>query len=267
MSEKKKKFNFIIKIKQNQLDIIDKKYGIIVSSNLHENNDPINNNITDLKELNYEEINKNFSFYDESKKLHQSQFTMINHLNNNILPDKTDIKCYWCRNNFNYIPIGCPINYIPSKLIKKYYSEITKDKYIMRENISNNKIKDIKKNIDIFGKNKKLKISENNIYETDGIFCSFNCCLAYIKDNKHLPLYNKSENLLSQMFFKLFEDPNLKIIPAPPWKLLSEYGGNLSIHEFREKFNKVDYQNINNYINKVPRLFPIGMLYEVNIKF
>ena len=42
-------------------------------------------------------------------------------------------------------------------------------------------------------------------YETDGIFCSFNCCQSYINDNKHIRLYDNSHMLLLKMYNDLME--------------------------------------------------------------
>lgn len=106
----------------------------------------------------------------------------------------------------------------------------------------------------------------NNKYITDGIFCSFNCCMAYINDNYKNELYEQSTVLLHQIYFKLFNnETNIK--PASSWKLLTDYGGTLSIEEFRQSFNSINYIDITNYITKIPEQHSIGWLYEENVTF
>jgi hypothetical protein len=85
-----------------------------------------------------------------------------------------------------------------------------------------------------------LKYSEIlDRYKLFGNFCSPNCAKSYCMSNKILEskLY-----LLSQFYRKLF-GPDFKISPAPNFLKLKEYGGNLTIEEFR----KFSYTN-NKYI-------------------
>jgi hypothetical protein len=161
------------------------------------------------------------------------------------------------------MPIGCPIKYIPSKVKKEYYSEITKDKYTIRGSITQNSIKNIsEKNQNSIN----FYLEDNSHYITDGIFCSFNCCLAFIKDNWYNNLYNNSEFYLNKIHNDLFKKFN-KIIEAPSWRLLKKFGGNLGIQEFRISFNEVEYNNTGDYLDKMPVLKPIGFIFEKKIKF
>jgi hypothetical protein len=98
----------------------------------------------------------------------------------------------------------------------------------------------VKKTKELENKESKLSIVHNNYYETDGIFCSFNCCMAYIQENKSInPLYTNSEMLLLQMYNMTNNSKeNLEIVPAPDWRLLTDFGGHLTIEKFRESFNK-----------------------------
>jgi len=66
-----------------------------------------------------------------------------------------------------------------------------------------------------------------------GIFCSFNCSLAYninLNDNKVWERYN----LLHFLYKKVF-NADIRISPSPPRELLTMFGGPLSIDEFRKK--------------------------------
>ena len=162
---------------------------------------------------------------DEARKEHRGLLTMFN-LN-------PCVNCFWCRHPFKTIPIGCPIDYNNTKILKTYYSEITKDNYqIIGVTNDINNIND--KNIDILNKSH---------FMVDGVFCSFNCCVSYITDNHKNILYDKSMQLLYKMYHICF--PNAKIDetipPAPHWRLLKSYGGNLTIEEFRKNNHKIQY--------------------------
>ena len=103
-------------------------------------------------------------------------------------------------------------------------------------------------------------------YIVDGIYCSFNCILAFIESNNDY-IYNDSYRLLSGMYNTLFETNMNTLLKAPSWKLLKEYGGSKTIEQFRDNFNKNEYDSINNYIDKFPKQLPIGWLYEEKISF
>lgn len=106
---------------------------------------------------------------------------------------------------------------------------------------------------------------ENNIYYTDGIFCSFNCCKAFIHDQEHKEIYAKSDTLLNNLFYSLFNTQNIEV--APTWRILEKFGGNKTIEEFRDSFHKYEYFDIDNYIIQQHKMLPIGHLYEERIKF
>ena len=158
------------------------------------------------------------------------------------LPHKTSIHCFHCRNQFSSSPIGVPLKYVYSQSVKTYFSEITKDTYQIRENISTEK----RKELEALKENQKdhnkkslydtdITIDKKEYYVTDGIFCSFNCAYAFIQNNQGNPEYNLSKSLLIAMYEKLF-GIDFAIFPAPDWRLLTQYGGHLSIDEFREQF-------------------------------
>jgi hypothetical protein len=168
--------------------------------------------------------------------------------------------CYWCRHHFNTPQIGCPIKYISSQAVKQYFSEISRDKYIIKENINL-----VRK--DMIKDDKRIEIHEKEYYETDGVFCSFNCCNAYIKDNKHNLLYSQSEVLLTEIYNQIFGNDIKTIENAPHWRLIDKYGGHLTIDQFRDSFNKVEYEH-----HGITRTFKknmfksIGTLHEEHIK-
>ena len=192
---------------------------------------------------------------------------MKHYINQELLPDSTNLHCFWCRHSFNYKPIGCPIEYVPPRIAKTYHSEITKDKYILRENITPQQLKDLEKiaHTDI-NLNVKYELTENDFYLMDGLFCSFNCCLAYIKMNNGNPLYANSEALLNKIYYDIFDKNSQPLIEAPSWRLLKNYGGHITIEDYRKSFYKVEYFNVDNIIYPFPKSKCIGFLFEKQIK-
>ena len=263
----RKSSKYIFSLKNINTEKVDQKYGITLISNITNNIDQPKNTTT-ITKLN--ELDKNVSldivsFLDESKRLYQCNICMIDFSTQENTENLKGYNCYWCKNSFKSVSIGCPINYVSSKVIKKYHSEVSKDDYLIKENITKYKRNLLDNNKILFiSKNKaQIEMKKEEYYQTDGIFCSFNCCKAYIKDNKHNNLYEQSDNLLIKLYRDMHGCKNdiIKINPAPHWRLLKTYGGYLTIEQFRENFNKstYDFQGI---------IFKsIGMLFEEKINF
>ena len=269
-SEKKKSYTFLLK--GINIEKIDQKYGITFVSNITSSSTEQPINTTKITDLNTDKKSLELvSFLDESKRLHKCYITMID------FNSKSNIKslgynCFWDRHSFTTTPIGCPIKYIPSQAVKAYYSEISRDNYIIKENITPDRQ-------EIMSTNLRLSINKNEFYETDGIFCSFNCCQAFIKDNKHNIMYNHSETLLTEIYNNLFGDSISIIESAPHWRLLQEYGGHHTIDSFRESFNKIEYEahgrsgNVANILSGIKdgkitstHFRPTAFLFEEHIK-
>ena len=243
-----KKKTFILK-NINYVDIIS-KYSLSDNTQQDDNDDEI----TMIKDLTLSTSKKVYSFMDESKQTHNCTVTMLTS-NKKDICNTTNTKCFWCKNHFSHNPIGCPLRYIPIEVYKKYHSYITNDSY--------NIIEKTHKSSDLL---EDYVIKDNNYYETDGIFCSFNCCHAFILDNKKNHIYKDSLMLLTKIYHDLFKS-NFTITPAPHWRNLSDFGGNLSISEFRSSFNKINYIDLNQSIINFPKQYPIGYIYEERIKF
>ena len=216
-------------------------------------------NTTKLTELNTDKGTPEvISFLDEAKKLHICYISMID------FQSRMDVNllryhCFWCSHPFETRPIGCPIKYIPSQAEKKYHSHISRDTYTIKESITEKRRLFLQNN-----DNLSLKIGE--YYETDGVFCSFNCCQSWINDNKHDRLYDLSNTLLIKMYNSIMGTKMIVIGPAPHWRILEQYGGHLNIIKFREGFNKIEYECHGN-TKKVPKFSPLGALFEEKIKF
>jgi hypothetical protein len=242
------------------LDNIHGKYGIkIDNTGNEEENTFITNNTTKITELSKDKGTPDIiSFLDEAKKAHHCQLSMID-FNSGMDISLLRYNCFWCRHPFDTMPIGCPIKYIPSQIEKKYYSQISRDFYTIKENITENKRNKLKED-------ENVSINTCEYYETDGVFCSFNCCKSYIDSNKHDHMYNISNMLLIKMYNKTMNATNKSISPAPHWRILEQYGGELNIIKFRESFNKIEY-SYHGLTRYIPKFSPISTLYEENIKF
>lgn len=254
--KRNKKKSFILK--DIDTSKIDKKYGIGINAKLKEENfreTLIPENVTFIDKLTpVQKQNFFIPFIDESRK---HCVTMIDSIS------KKEIQasyCYWCRNGFSSIPIGCPIRFVNNKVVLKHTSEITNENYYIVHQVSNT--------TDINKKLNNSKIIYNNYYETDGCFCSFNCCLSFIYDNIHNSMYSNSKYLLMKMYSEIFEtDKLLKFHPAPSWRLLREYGGFMTINEFRDSLTNYIYIDQNHSLSKLPNVMPIGHVFEEHIIF
>lgn len=251
MTSKKK---FLFTLKNIDTNVLDKQYDIYIKTNINNNNSRRPKKTTSITQvISGNTVSQYFSYLDESKHNQECVVTMQNILETKLASIK-NIHCFWCRHSFNNTPIGCPIKYVPNLLTKKYHSSITKENYIITETFSEDKVNDCKEY--------EYKIKKNNYYITDGIFCSFNCCLAYIEHNHYNPIYKNSKMYLYNIYKKYY--PNSTIInKAPDWKLLKIYGGNLKIDDFRYNFNKIQYKPLKQYIH----MKPIGWLYKKTVKF
>ena len=264
---------YVFTLKNINTEEVDKKYKIDVVSNLSSfSNQPTNT--TKLSDLERDKSLDIISFLDETKRNYQCHVSMIDFRTKENIESKK-YNCFWCRNPFSTVPIGCPLQYVSSNACKNYFSEISRDTYIIKEKITEyryDKI-DAKSTED-----QLLSIHKNGYYITDSVFCSFNCTKAFIKKNKHDSLYNMSENLLVKMYYDMyvktldtedakFNAKNLIFIEAAPhWRLLREYGGHLTIEEFRENFNKILYE-FHGVINPETFFKPVGFIFEEKIKF
>jgi len=229
--KQKKKHTFVLRDINPVL--IDKKYGIP-----YLNSDDIPDKSTKITEL------LPFSSNLATSKILDEQIIVSMHdaISKQELTGST---CFWCRLSFTEQPIGCPIRYVPNRTTKVCTSESTKDKYTLTQTIP-----DYETN------------GEGSYYQTDGCFCSFNCCLAFIEDQRHNPYYQYSKELMYQMYLKTIGRSRATIYPAPSWRLLKEYGGPLNHDEFRQSFQTYAYVDKNVQLVTIPHIQPVGHLYE-----
>lgn len=288
IKKKRKSKKYIFTLHNINTEKIEQKYGITIVSNIANVDEapPENSTkLTELSELNNEHVDV-ISFLDETKRLYQCHISMID------FKSGEDIKnlkycCYWCRHKFESASIGCPIKYISKKAVKNYYSEVSKDFYTIKENITRNRSQMLHTNKSKFvfsphlavektdetataiappSTTCSININNKDYYSTDGIFCSFNCCKAFIKENKHNKLYENSDILLTKLYEDMYNVKNIVINPSPHWRLLIEYGGYLTIQQFRDNFNKTTYES-HGVIRNTDIFKPIATLYEEKLNF
>ena len=191
----------------------------------------------DRKKINHNhgiETNEKIKIYDEIKHVREL-WTFAS-------GTKNDIRCHWDHHIFDGIGIFCPLSYRPKQVAKIGQTEV-KTRSTGAAFDSNNSNFMIKENIP---KSKDVSNFKNLIaitdayYEVDGVFCSPECCLAYINDEKTKAggsKYSDSERLLHFML-----GLTAKICPANNFRLLKEYGGNLTIEQFRRNNKSIKYQ-------------------------
>lgn len=100
----------------------------------------------------------------------------------------------------------------------------------------------------------------NNTFYCIGHFCSFNCTKSYNLDLND-SLSWKRESLMNLLYYQTYSVQK-QINNAPHWMCLEEYGGNLSIEQFREN----SLVNTKEYIVLHPPLISRQMQIEESYK-
>ena len=100
----------------------------------------------------------------------------------------------------------------------------------------------------------------NDIFYCNGNFCSFNCKKAYNIDLNDANIW-KRESLINLEYYLTYGKYK-EIMPAPSWFTLKEYGGYLTIDEFRKNFDT----NSSEFILLQPPLISRQMQIEESYK-
>jgi len=108
------------------------------------------------------------------------------------------------------------------------------------------------------------EIFYKNKFKTFGVFCSYNCALSYNIDINDESI-SKRTSLLYYLYKKTYKK-DIIINKASDWRVLQDYGGPISIDEFRNNFimNSFEY----NYIKPpfISRLYQIEKISKNKIK-
>lgn len=102
----------------------------------------------------------------------------------------------------------------------------------------------------------------NNKFICSGNFCSYNCALSYNLDLNDEMVW-KRKSLLIKLYEKTYNS-KLNILPAPSWKVLKEYGGTLSIEEFRDNLLVNNEEYIYLHPPMICRLSQVEKVYRKN---
>lgn len=258
-SRRKRSNRYVFSLVGVNIEKVDQKYGISTTTMIMTEDD-IPENTTKIDDLDIAKRTPEIvSFLDESKRIRKCTVSMIDFKTGNTVGSQPRYKCYWDRNFIpnEYRPLGCPVKFVASKAIKSYHSEITKDRYTISERVTDLRKNDLNKR-----KDKRIALETNSYYETDGVFCSFNCMMAYIDEHKSDPLYRHSESLALKMYKDLHMEEINDILPAPHWRELREHGGIMTIDEFRGSFNKVEHVD-----HGLITCVSLGRLFEDRLKF
>ena len=129
-----------ITLKNIKVELIDIKYNFaeLYKDKSSSKVNSYSSGKTKLSDIKIQDTSNMYSYIDESKKKHMCVFTMKDSISNKVLPESTNLKCFWCKHSFQTIPLGAPLDYIPSRLYKNYLNELTKTNYLFHESITNN---------------------------------------------------------------------------------------------------------------------------------
>jgi hypothetical protein len=189
-------------------DEIDKQYAFKTMHNtLLLSEKYIPHQSTKISDLQH--FSQNLTVVDELKNTHNAKLSTV-------LSNTARCNCFWDHHAItdSQTPIYCPIEKRHAPRIKNYVSHINGKPYKIQDSI---------------------QPTDAEEYYVDGVFCSVECCLAFIECNQHDPLYQISEYYLREIY--ALKDHK----SAPHWRLLTAYGGNMSIDEFRQSFANTTY--------------------------
>lgn len=200
----------------------DRDYKVIENSrNRLSSFDPMATKIEDLGLTDVSHHSQNPLF--EMKDHGTSFFYLRNIVDKKRLPEKTDICCWYCTESFHTRPIGFPIRYVPSF----YLSTFKSDKEDAQPMVYRTEI------------HQRDEVKEPNVYhrdyfETEGIFCSFPCMIAYGATQRGRIEYNGYRGLIQRLHRKIY-GKEIVWRCAPDVRLLKKFGGHLSLEDFRNE--------------------------------
>ncbi|ADO00535.1 hypothetical protein WIV_gp191 [Wiseana iridescent virus] len=195
----------------------------------------------DLSQIDRKKIKQNHGIESSEKIKIYDEIKHVKELwtfPNGIKESGTNIRCHWDHHTFEGIGIFCPLTYRPKQVAKIGQNEVkirgasqVVNNFMIKENIPRCK--------DILHHKNLIEITDA-YYEVDGVFCSPECCLAFINDEKSKvggSKYSDSQRLLHFML-----GLTTCISPANHFRLLKEYGGNLTIEQFRNNNKSIKYE-------------------------
>jgi hypothetical protein len=208
--------------------------------------------ITDLL---HEKSKRAYYFLDARKTQIKLWPIMIDVTLEGALPAHTAKLCWWDHHQFENRPIGCPLRCIyPTKPKEKVNLKSVGPQASRPQEKDETPITVVS------------EPSPGPTYETEGYFCSFPCCKAYIISRKAEIKYKESLSLLTMMFMSFYDgsdgsETKIESIPvAPTWKILKEYGGHLTIQEYKSSIGKLEYEETINFKRSTPKAGGSGIV-------
>jgi hypothetical protein len=155
------------------------------------------------------------------KDYNTSFFYLRNLVDKKRLPEKTDLCCWHCTEPFHTRPLGLPLKYVPDFFLSTFRSD--------KEDAQPSVYK-----TDVYTKECKEDVYMRDYFETEGIFCSFPCMIAYGTARSSKIEYKNWRGLVPRLHKKIYEK-ELVWRCAPDPRLLKKFGGHLSIEDFRNE--------------------------------
>lgn len=89
---------------------------------------------------------------------------------------------------------------------------------------------------------------KGKVYDVHGVFCTFGCAYAFIKSSSEFiedkTIWDKTEML--KMLYRHFYNRKIDtIIPSPNKFKLEQYGGDITLTDFKKELKKINLMNIN----------------------
>lgn len=164
-------------------------------------------------------------------------------------PSSTDILCYYCKNQFDSIPLGLPVVINDELSSTRYSSQYTGYDF------------------KLFEQNEK-SLNSNKIY-CQGVYCSFNCILNEI--NEHPFKYSKNSFILFNIMYETLlllatKLKKQKIIQLPHWIQQTKFGGNINFTDYHsssinlkiESFTSgKDFQTFTETMISIPTIYQV----------
>lgn len=101
--------------------------------------------------------------------------------------------------------------------------------------------------------------TQQKIFSTKGIFCSFNCVKAYINEKERLDvMYKISHTLLAHMVCEMRGKMEpITINPSPDKCLLSMYGGHMNEEQYKHCLDRILYTE-----KGIVKMFPTTSIFQ-----
>ena len=203
------------------------------------------NNINNINSLNINDDNIDTGIFIKTEKNINSKLNIKKNSSNNDSDSTESLKTSINTTNFNQISAGNSIHKIATHNL--IFTQNTKCWWC--RNCFNTP---------------SLELPEdyyNDTFFCTGNYCSFNCMKKYnLELNDSLTW--KRDSLINLFYFKLYNEYK-EINPAPHWMILKEYGGCLTLDEFRNNF----IVNAKEYIILHPPLISRQMQIEESYRF